>query len=60
MTKKHTAKVIRLMPRRRKVIDRVKFIEAHGGRLGAFRSYQVKPPASPSSPDQSAQRDPQQ
>ena len=34
---KRTAKVIPLAPRRRKVIDLVKFIDAHGGKLGAFR-----------------------
>jgi hypothetical protein len=30
-------------------MDLVKFIDAHGGWLGAFRSYQVKPLASPPS-----------
>jgi hypothetical protein len=38
------AKVIPLTKRRRKVIDLVKFIDAHGGKLGAFRAYGVRPP----------------
>ena len=44
---KRTAKVIPLAPRRRKVIDLVKFIDAHGGKLGAFRGYQVRPSTPP-------------
>ena len=47
MTKKRTAKVIPLTPRRCKVIDLVKFIDAHGGKLGAFRAYQVRSPSTP-------------
>ena len=47
MTKKRTAKVIPLTARRRKVIDLAKFIDAHVGKLGAFRAYQVKPPSTP-------------
>jgi hypothetical protein len=36
MTKKRPAKVIPLTPRRRKVIDLTRFIDAHGGKLGAY------------------------
>jgi hypothetical protein len=41
-------------------MDLVKFIEAHGGRLGAFRSYQVKPLASPPSEQRPQQREEEQ
>ena len=47
MTKKRTAKVIPLTARHRKVIDLVKFIDAHGENSGAFRAYQVRPPSTP-------------
>jgi hypothetical protein len=51
VTKKRAAEVISLTPRRRKVIDLVKFIDARGGKLGAFRGYgpssRVPPPADP-------------
>jgi hypothetical protein len=39
------AKVIKLAPRRRAAEDLVKFIDAHGRKLGAFRAYQVRPPS---------------
>jgi hypothetical protein len=32
-------KVVKLTPRRREAMELVKFIDAHGGRLGAFRGY---------------------
>ena len=35
----------------------MKFIDAHGGRLGAFRSYQVKLLASPPSEQRPQQRE---
>ncbi len=44
---KKPAKVIPLTARRRKVIDLVNFIDAHGGKLGAFRGHQVRPPSTP-------------
>jgi hypothetical protein len=31
---------------RQREADLVKFIDAHGGKLGAFRAHQVPPPAS--------------
>ncbi len=34
--------VVDLVPRQRKVRDLVDFIDAHGGRLGAFRGYRVE------------------
>jgi hypothetical protein len=40
------ANVIKLTPRRREAMKLEKFIDAHGGRLGAFRSYQAKPTTS--------------
>jgi hypothetical protein len=48
------AKVIPLTARRRKVIDLVKFIDAHGGKLGAFRGYQVRPPSTSPPPTERA------
>ena len=36
---KKPAKVIPLTERRREAMDLVKFIDAHGGKLGAFRGY---------------------
>ena len=45
--KKRRAKVIDITPRRREAMDLVKFIDAHGGKLGAFRAYQVRPPSTP-------------
>ena len=48
---KKPAKVIPLTARRREAMDLVKFIDTHGGRLGAFRGYQVvKPPTPPTPP----------
>jgi hypothetical protein len=47
---KKPAKVIPLTARRREVIDLVKFIDAHGGKLGPFRGYQVRPAAPPTPP----------
>jgi hypothetical protein len=41
-------------------MDLVKFIDAHGGRLGAFRSYQVKLLASPPSEQRPQQREEEQ
>jgi hypothetical protein len=41
------AKVIPLTERRRETIDLVNFIDAHGGKLGGFRGYQVRPPPPP-------------
>ena len=43
--KKRTAKVIPLTPRRAEAESLVKFIDAHGGKLGAFRGYGVRPPS---------------
>ena len=47
-------KIIKLTPRQQREADAlVKFIDAHGGRLGAFRGYgvaqreQVRPPSTP-------------
>ena len=47
-----TKQLSRFTRARREAIDLVKFIDAHGGKLGAFRAYQqVRPPsASPASP----------
>jgi hypothetical protein len=35
--------VLPLTPRRREAMDLLKFIDAHGGRLGAFRPHQARP-----------------
>jgi hypothetical protein len=43
------AKVIKLTPRRREAMKLEKFIDAQGGRLGALRGYQVKPPTTTTS-----------
>lgn len=45
-SKKHTAQVVDITARRREVEALVKFIDAHGGRLGAFRGFQVRPPST--------------
>jgi len=37
---KHNPKVVPFTPRRREAMDLVKFIDAHGGKLAPFRSYQ--------------------
>jgi hypothetical protein len=47
--KKSPAKVIPLAARRREANDLMKFIDAHGGKLGAFRAYQVRPPSTDAS-----------
>jgi hypothetical protein len=52
--------VIDISDRRREATDLVKFIDAHGGRLGAFRSYQVEPLASPPSEQRPQQREEKQ
>jgi hypothetical protein len=44
--KKNRAKMLPLTARRREVEALVKFIDAHGGRLGAFRDYQVRLPST--------------
>jgi hypothetical protein len=54
---KRKAKVIDITERRRETTDVAKFIDAHGGRLGAFRGYQVRPPASPPSEQRSPGRE---
>ena len=45
-SKKHTAQVVDITARRREVEALVKIIDAHGGRLGAFRGFQVRPPST--------------
>jgi hypothetical protein len=45
--KKRTRKVIPLTPRRREAMNLVNFIDAHGGKLGAFRGYQGRPTTPP-------------
>jgi hypothetical protein len=51
---KAKGKIVSITARRREAMDLVKFIDAHGGKLGAFRGYgaaQVRPPStSPASP----------
>jgi hypothetical protein len=56
---KRRAKVIDIdiTERRREATDLVKFIDAHGGKLGAFRAYQVRPPASPPSEQRPPERE---
>ena len=44
---KRRAKVTDITERRREAEDLVRFIDAHGGKLGAFRAYQAKPPTTP-------------
>jgi hypothetical protein len=44
------AKVIPLTERRREAVDLAKFIDAHGGKLGAFRGYGVRPPTPLTAP----------
>jgi hypothetical protein len=53
------AKVIKLTTRRRKVIELVKFIDTHGGKLGAFRGYGVNRPPPPPPPDAAVGRSPE-
>jgi hypothetical protein len=43
-------KVINIIERHRQTVDISKFIDAHGGRLGAFRGYGMKPPTPPTTP----------
>jgi hypothetical protein len=38
-------KVIPLTPRRAEAESLVRFIDAHGGKLGAFRGYGARPPS---------------
>ena len=48
MKKKKKAKATKLLntaARRREAGDLVRFIDAHGGKLGAFRGYGVRPPS---------------
>jgi len=51
--RKVKSKVVKFTARRCEVIDLGKFIDAHGGKLGAFRGYsaaqQVSPPTAPTS-----------
>jgi hypothetical protein len=54
---KRKAKVIDITDRRREARDLVKFIDGHGGKLGAFRAYQVRPPASPPSEQRPPERE---
>jgi hypothetical protein len=44
---KRKAKVIDITKRCREAADLAKFIDAHGGKLGAFRAYQVRPASPP-------------
>jgi hypothetical protein len=48
--------VVKFTARHREAMDLVKFIDAHGSRLGAFRAYggaPVTPPStSPAAPDE--------
>jgi hypothetical protein len=49
---KRKGKVVDITARRREAMDLVQFIDAHGGKLGAFRGYGASqppstPPASP-------------
>lgn len=47
--KKAKGKVVKFTARCRETVELVKFIDAHGGRLGAFRGYgtaRVTPPSS--------------
>jgi hypothetical protein len=51
-TAKSKRKVVKFTERRREAMELVKFIDAHGGRLAPFRTYQrVRPTgSSPASP----------
>jgi hypothetical protein len=48
--KKANRKVVKFTERRREAMDLVEFIDAHGGKLGAFRGYGVRPPTPPTTP----------
>jgi hypothetical protein len=47
MKTKKRGKVLKITGRRRKAMELVKFIDAHGGKLGAFRGYGVSPRTPP-------------
>ena len=46
--KKAKSKIVKFTARRREAMELVRFIDAHGGRLGAFRRYGAaqRPPST--------------